>query len=463
MASLANSPDVAFRAEFPDGKVPRADALYWRGVVLWSGDGMEWRASEGAAIPRLPPRPAGDGVRQWITLEPHGAHWMFALDWPVGAPSGAILAPGQYLRSTQLIRKPRRYEVRSFARVSEKELRPNERHLLLAVPQSISPRVQGLAQSWATVNPDPRAIVSSALHFFGSQGFRYSLSPGQYRKNDLEAFLFERRLGFCEHYASSFATLMRLAGVPARVVLGYLGGEYNEFGRFFLVRQSDTHAWCEVWLPDSGWARVDPTSVVAPDRVNLGLDSFLDRRGSSEQTQNRTFAGNLARQPIFTELRLAWQTLNYAWDTRVLSFDADAQETFITDIDLGNVPPLQLIVGTLMSAVAAVALLGAAKRFRERARGDRVKALYERFCRIAARRGASRQPWEGPSHFARRAAALLPAESDRIRSVADSYVALRYSANASPALLEEFATKVAQFAATKRRRGSGSPRSRAIH
>src|SRR5205823_5219745 len=227
------SSEAAFRAEFPDGKIPPLSAMYWRGVVMWHGEGLEWEAPAGpAALPRIsqgPPR--GEAIRQWITIEPHDARWMFALDWPVTSPS-----------------------------------------------------------------------------------------PGEYGKNDLDEFLFHRRLGFCEHYAASFATLMRLAGIPARVVTGYLGGEYNEIGHFFLVRQADAHAWCEVWFPDSGWERVDPTAVVAPDRVNLGLNFFLERRAATGQLDNTqsTFARQLARWPIFGRARLGWQTLSYAWDTRVL-------------------------------------------------------------------------------------------------------------------------------------------------
>src|SRR5947208_13704256 len=226
---------------------------------------------------------------------------MFALDRPFEAPPGATLANGNYLWSVPPIRKVRRYQVSSSPEVTEKELQPHERQAALKLPASISPAMRELAQSWTAQNSNPRATVNNALQFCQTQGFRYSLSPGEYKKDDLDEFLFQRRVGFCEHYAASFATLMRLAGVPARVVAGYLGGEYNEFGRFFLVRQADTHAWCEVWLPESGWQRVDPTSVVAPERVNLGLEFFLARRGVSNRTGN-TFARNLAQQPIFTNL-----------------------------------------------------------------------------------------------------------------------------------------------------------------
>ena len=424
--------------------------MYWRGIVMRHGEGLEWWAADApASSPRSAQRlPAEEAIRQWITIEPHGAHWMFALDWPSEAPPGAALVLGNYLRSSEPIRKPRRYEVRSFPEIQEKELRLRERKALLEVPASISPAVWQLVQSWTAANADPGAVVSSALRFFRTQGFRYSLSPGEYKKNDLDEFLFRRRLGFCEHYAASFATLMRVAGIPARVVVGYLGGEYNEFGRFFLVRQADTHAWCEVWLPERGWVRVDPTSVVAPDRVNLGLNSFLERRAAWGQIENRQsgLVRNLARSQIFTDIRLAWQTLNYAWDTRVLSFDADAQESFFSAIGIGEHEPFSLIIGTLIIALSLIAIYTGWMRLRTRPGSDQVKRLYERFCHKAARLGAPRDPWEGPSDFSDRAARLLPNESERIQRISDAYITLRYSPQAAPSIFDQFAKEVNAFA-----------------
>jgi protein-glutamine gamma-glutamyltransferase len=251
VASLANSSDIAFRAEFPDTRTRPPGAMYWRGIVMWRCAGMEWRAPNAPpAISHSSTQPSvGKAIRQRITLAPHGAHWMFALDRPFEIPPRAVLARGNYLWSVQPIRKARRYEVISSSEIAEKELPPHERRLALELPASITPAVRELARSWIAENSNPRATVNSALQFFRTHGFRYSLSPGEYSRNDLDEFLFRRRVGFCEHYAASFATLMRLARIPARVVVGYLGGEYNDLGRFFLVRQADTHAWCEVWLP----------------------------------------------------------------------------------------------------------------------------------------------------------------------------------------------------------------------
>jgi transglutaminase-like putative cysteine protease len=449
VSSLANSSEVAFRAEFPDGKIPPLGAMYWRGVVMWHGEGLEWEAPKfPAAQPRTSQGPPhGQAIRQWITIEAHDARWMFALDWPVNSPSGATLAPGNYLWSNQPIHKPRRYEVVSYPEIPTNRLHSREREPLLQVPAATNPAVRALAQSWSAEKAEPRAIVNKALEFFRTQGFRYSLSPGEYRKNDLEEFLFHRRIGFCEHYAASFATLMRLAGIPARVVTGYLGGEYNEIGHFFLVRQADAHAWCEVWFPDSGWQRVDPTAVVAPDRVNLGFNSFLERRvaaGQLDSTQS-VLARRLARWPIFARARLGWQTLNYAWDTQVLSFDGDEQGSFFASIGIVGHGPIFFIVGTLAVAIALLALYAGWTHLRTRPRGDRVKIMYESFCRKAARLGAPRNPSEGPLDFSRRAKRLLPNDSERIHRIAKAYIVLRYAPAPDPSMFEQFAKEVNAF------------------
>ena len=469
VASLANSSDIAFRAAFPDRKTRPPGAMYWRGVVMWHCEGMEWGASRfpasipGSSKPGAPsPQRAGSGralpvqsrsgneIRQQITLAPHGAHWMFALDRPVEVPSGATLSRGNYLWSIQPIRKARRYEVVSSSEVTEKELPPYERRAALQLPASISPAPRELAQSWMAQNSNPRAVVNSALQFFRTHGFRYSLSPGEYKKNDLDEFLFHRRIGFCEHYAASFATLMRLAGIPSRVVAGYLGGEYNELGRFFLVRQSDTHAWCEVWFEDSGWTRVDPTTAVAPGRASLDLNSFLQRRiAAGEMEADRSaFVTGLTRLAIFNKLRLVWETLNYQWDTRVLGFDADLQDVLLTSLGFVNEGPFLLIAEILVVATALLVIYAGWMQLRARPRVDRAKALYERFCRKVARLGVQRSTWEGPADFSRRAAQLLPNESERIRQISNSYIALRYSPNSSALVLNRFAKEVDRFGAT---------------
>ena len=462
IAALANSSEIAFRAEFPGSSARPSGPMYWRGLVMWRCNGMEWRAPY-APRPKSSSSPlefAGSGglpvpsgnakeIQQRITLAPNGARWMFALDRPIEAVPDAMLARGDYLISVQPIRKARRYEVVS-SEFSRSEITAKERAEALEVPASISPAVRDLAHSWTVQNRDSRGVVSSALQFFRTQGFSYSLTPGEYE--DLEEFLFRRRLGFCEHYAASFATLMRLAGIPARVVVGYLGGEYNDLGHFFLVRQADTHAWCEVWLPEKGWTRVDPTAAVAPGRASLDLTSFLETRIASGQMEGRSNAliARLLRSGVFTNVRFIWQTLSYEWDTRLLAFDADVQDVLLTSMGIASRGTVFLIVEILLVAIALLAIYFAWMQLRTRSRVDRVKALYEYFCRKTARLGVRRDPCEGPLDFARRAALSLPNESNRIRQIADTYILLRYAPQPVPEMLNRFAKQVNAFGARTR-------------
>lgn len=462
IAALANSSEIAFRAEFPGSSTRPTGPMYWRGIVMWHCNGMEWRAPY-APRPKSPSTTqdiAGTGglpvqspntkeIQQRITLAPHGARWMFALDHPIKTPPAAMLARGDYLCSVLPIRKSRQYEVVS-SDSSGNEITAEERAEALEVPASISPAVRDLAHSWTVQNPEPRGVVNSALQFFRTQGFSYSLTPGEY--NDLEEFLFRRRVGFCEHYATSFATLMRLAGIPARVVVGYLGGEYNDLGHFFLVRQADTHAWCEVWLPEKGWTRVDPTAAVAPGRASLDFTSFLETRIASGQMGGRSNAliARLLRSGVFTNVRFIWQTLSYEWDTRLVAFDADVQDVLLTSMGIASRGTVFLVVQILLVALALLAIYFAWMQLRTRSRVDRVKALYEYFCRKTARLGVRRDPCEGPLDFARRAAQSLPNESNRIRQIADRYILLRYAPEHAPGMLDKFAKEVNAFGARTR-------------
>ena len=463
IAALANSSEIAFRAEFPGTNTRPPGPMYWRGVVMWRCNGMEWRAPYDPR-PKTPPSTpdvAGSGsvsvqspnareIQQRITLAPHGARWMFALDHPIKTARGAMLARGDYLWSFQPIRKSRQYEVVSSESTAH-DISAKERSDALEVPAAISPAVRDLAYSWTVRNHDARGVVTSALQFFRTQGFGYSLMPGEY--HNLDEFLFRGRVGFCEHYATSFATLMRLAGIPARVVVGYLGGEYNDLGHFFLVRQADAHAWCEIWLPENGWTRVDPTAAVAPGRASLDLTTYLETRSVSGQmgAGRNALIARLLRSGIVTNVRFTWQTLSYEWDTRLLAFDADVQDVFLASMGIGSRGPVFLIVEILLVAIALLAIYFAWMQLRTRSRVDRVKALYEYFCQKTDRLGVPRDPCEGPLDFAQRAAHSLPNESNRIQKIADTYILLRYTAQPVPGMLDRFAKEVNAFGGRARR------------
>ena len=457
VAAVAASDDLAFRVEFPDRNMPPRPSLYWRGAVLWQGDGLNWTVGAGLGRARASGRRTATPIRQRITIEPHAGRWLFALDRPLDAPPGATLAPGRYLSSVRPVSSIRRYDVLSAPEAGEDNLHPRERNASLHPPSTVSPAMRGLVDSWKTQTPEPREIAKRALEFFRTQGFVYSLSPGQYVGSEaLDDLLFRRKSGFCEHYAAAFATLMRLAGIPSRVVVGYLGGQFNQYGNYLLVRQSDAHAWCEIWLADTGWTRVDPTSVIAPERVNLG--SLREMQRTSVRNEANASAAPANRQlpssGVLGEVRLAWDTVSYAWDSQVLSFDLEGQRDFLASFGLDAIPPTAQLLWIALAAATLLVGYAVLISWRSRAHRDDVKSSYQRFCRATARLGAERSPTEGPADFARRAAALLPAYAPMIQRIANGYIAIRYSPEAGPDRARSFAAEVRAFVhrATARQR-----------
>ena len=448
VTSVASSDDLAFRVEFPDANMPARPNLYWRGAVLSDGDGLNWQVGAGIGRARSGEGVAAAQIRQRITMEPHAGRWLFALDRPIDAPPGATLVPGRYLNSVRPVTSIRRYEVSSAPDAGEDTLHPRERAATLQPVSTVSPAMQELVQSWTAQTQEPLAIVQAALRFFRNQGFVYSLSPGPYTSRDaLDDLVFRRKIGFCEHYAGAFAALMRVAGIPSRVVVGYLGGQFNQYGNYLLVRQSDAHAWCEVWLPENGWTRVDPTSVIAPDRLSLG--SLRDMGTTSVQSEansgSASTSNSLPSGGIFSDARLAWDTVSYAWDSRVLSFDLDGQREFLMQLGMGAIPGISLVVWIAAVAATVLAAYAALILWRARPQADAVQRIYDTFCRKAAQLGARRSKTEGPADFAQRAATLLPQEAARIERIARSYIALRYGATSDRSAGEVLATEVRAF------------------
>lgn len=430
VASMALSNDVAFRAEFPDGNVPRPAAMYWRGAVLTKDEGLTWYPGVGTGD--VMTRGSGNPIRQRIIIQPNGGQWLFALDWPVGNSHDSLLLSGNVLRANKSIYSPRRYEVISYPTNWKRTLSDRERAVCLQLPDKIPARANQLVQSWMAEGGDPHAMVTRALQFFRKENFRYSLSPGEYNANGFDEFLFRRKIGFCEHYAAAFGTLMRLAGIPSRVVVGYQGGQFNGLGGYLVVRQSDAHAWCEVWLPDVGWQRVDPTAAVAPGRVDLGFSSYMDMSSASSAGAagigDLRVSGAWGSQTLIRKMQMAWDTISYEWDVHVLNFDEESQQTFFFGLGFFDLRPLHMLGWLALVIGGLVCAQSLWSWWRNRIVPDALKSLYARFCRRVGKLGVTREPWEGPGRFSERAAQLLPAHAEPIRRIAALYASLRYSA-----------------------------------
>jgi transglutaminase-like putative cysteine protease len=437
-ASLALSDQIAFRADFPDGSMPAMSAMYWRGGVLWRGEGLTWVVGPRLNQERRLGQLGGAGIRQRISLLPHGARWLFALDRPASEVPKATYQPGGYLQSRRAITSQFRYEVVSRPDNRETTLPPDQRVEALRLPSIVSPRVRALVERWKKEHPEPRDLIETALYYFRREHFTYTLSPGTYQDvTALDAFLFERREGFCEHYAASFASLMRVAGIPSRVIIGYHGGEFNALGRYVIVRQADAHAWCEVWLKDVGWQRVDPTDMIAPERISAGLASYLQTRAAQtdpdapQRSLTATGWRELQRE-MQRHARLLWDSINYQWDLRVLNFDEETQRSFLFSLGLGSVSWPEILIWVGAAIALLLAILALWLRHSGRSGEDRISEAYARFCQKMERAGLRREAWEGPQHFGERAAARFAAQADVIRQITSLYIQLRYGV-ATPA------------------------------
>ena len=439
ISALSLSEHVAFRAAF-DGRIPAVANLYWRGPVLWHTDGRTWSAGGYGSGVLVPVYPRGEAYSYTITLEPHNKRWLFALEMPTQTPIISRTTRDLRLLARRPIRQRIRYQVTSHIDYRITDTSPTELESALQLPKGFHPRAVALAQRWRDESSNPRVLVNRALSYFREREFFYTLTPPLPGNDPVDGFLFDTLTGFCEHYASAFVTLMRAAGVPARVVTGYQGGEFNPLGDYLIVRQRDAHAWAEVWFGGSGWVRVDPAAAVAPARVELGIDDVLSSVGG-------VFGLNLERNSsllkIWRGMRNTVDAVNNGWNQWILGYGPQRQRQLVSLMGLRNPQwkQLALLLITSVSIILGALLLRLLAATPPPA--DRVRGLYDRFCAKMAKRGLRRQPHEGPLDFAQRARLHSRQMATSIDEITRLYVRLRYSRN--PGELKDFADAIRHF------------------
>lgn len=438
ISQLSRSDSVAFRAEF-EGKLPDLSRLYWRGPVLWHYDGKTWTAG---SMPRELPRQALENttaeIRYSITLEPHQHRWLFMLDMPSATPPDSRLTHDYQVISRQPVSTRMRYRASSFLTYKmDAELSLPARKLALQLPPRGNPKARELGLSLASTQPTDTSIVEAALKRFREQPFRYTLNPPLLGADGVDEFLFTTRSGFCEHYSGSFVFLMRAAGVPARVVTGYQGGEFNPNGHYLLVRQADAHAWAEVWLQGRGWVRIDPTAAVAPQRIESGVASALPA-GEPLPTLMRTDMYWLR------QLYLRWDMINNNWNQWVLGYDQKRQIELLSRLAGSEITWQDMVLG-LTGSVGFVVLAVTIAMLRRRRILDPLQSSFLHFSRKLAKAGVVIEPHEGPIDFGRRASIALPAQAANITAITTQYGALRYGTAPEKQQVEAFKEQVRKF------------------
>lgn len=438
ISRLVQSDQVAFRAEFR-GAPPPAAQRYWRGPVLELFDGRSWRPHRGAAA-----QPAveatGASIAYSLTLEPHGKTWIFALDVadPLNLPPHTGLAPTLQLLADQPITQRRRFDLVALPRHRlDANADPETLTRALQLPPAGNPRARALAERLRRAARSDQDVVEAVLRLFREEDFHYTLTPPLLGADGVDEFLFGTRRGFCEHYAGAFTFLMRAAGVPARVVTGYQGGEFNSLGGYYIVRQSDAHAWSEVWLRGRGWVRVDPTAAVSAARIEQGITAALPAEASLPYLMRTQWTW-------LKTLRLNWDALNNRWNQWVIGFDQERQVGLFARMGLGIVSWRELGL-MLLGALALTLGLLAALTLRQRTPADPIQAAWLKLGRKLARVGLPRAPQEGPLAYAERVGRARPDLAAPVRVLAHRYAALRYGRAASPQAGKDFRRAVAAF------------------
>ncbi len=443
ISQLILSDAVAFRVEF-EGTIPKPNQLYWRGPVFWHFNGKNWLPGKKTPRNFFKSERLEKRVQYTVTLEPHNNHWLFVLDMPAMLPPESTGSNDYQVLSRTPVRSRMRYKMASY--LSHKVgLDADEKELSRALqlpPDTNSggnKRARALAESWRQEINSDEAIVRKALSMFRNQKFYYTLLSPLLGDNQVDEFLFDTLQGFCEHYSSSFVFLMRSAGIPARVVTGYLGGKINSVGNYMIVRQSDAHAWAEVWLKDRGWVRADPTASVSPERINSGIAAAVPYSDQLSMMARTEFEW-------LRTMRMSMDAMANNWNQWVLGYNPKRQVGFLSHIGMKTPSwksmAIALITGTgiLMLILAATMLLQL--RYHTY---DPVQAAYLKFCDKLAKKGIPRKPYEGARDYAERLAELRPDSSQTTNAISELYIALRYGTLEKKEAVQELQRRVAEF------------------
>ncbi len=418
---LAQSDGIAFRVHYLDATPPSRER-YYRGPVLHDFDGHTWRRTHSDRTPAPPLVPAGVAYRYTLSLEPHAHNWLFALDWPTrwDSPDGKLTSDYTLIQPAPVSR-PADISAVSYSQVRATEtLDSAMRRRDTRLPPGRNPRTILLAQQLRSTHLDDMDFARAVLELFRRQPFFYTLRPPPLAEGSVDEFLFESRRGFCGHYASAFATLMRAAGIPARVVTGYQGGTFNRYADYWILRQSDAHAWDEIWIEGRGWVRIDPTAAIAPERVEGGLNDAL--------AADEPLAGRWQRHSPWTaDLRLRFDALGQQWRRAILQFNQKSQDNLLVMLHVPEPDGRKLVMVLAIGLTLALSWLTwqVRREMRPPVKDPLVRA-YGRLCRKMAHIGIPRQLHEGAEAYAERAAARRPDIAAALSLLCRHYTELRY-------------------------------------
>jgi hypothetical protein len=452
IAKLSQDDSEAMYVQFDKGSVPTTDTMYMRGLVLWDYANGTWTPGEMASSwSRKTVRtvPASDEIRQKITIKAHNQRWLFALDVPISIPvddSEPLTPPWATMLNGDVVQlvngklnHQARYTVISAPERPDEEILDVERKAGTYLP-AIDPGVVHLANDLhqGVAAGEEQAYIANVLKYFHRGGFTYSAAPGEQGPHWLSAFLLRDKIGFCEHFASAFAVLMRIEHIPARLVVGYLGADYNPYSNEYVVSQSNAHAWDEVWLPSARggnwghWMRVDPTALIPTSELGLAAsrtaddtDAFSRQIAEHKSTYWEAYLPAWAQNAL-KEMQLRREQVEASWDDLVFSYDPETQTRLAQALGFGDRAPFELLMLCLVTG--GICFIAFQKWMARRPHASPVENLYAAFCRNMAHRGIPRSPWEGPLAYTGRVAEAFPDDRRAIHRVGSIVAHERYAA-----------------------------------
>ena len=438
IARLSRSSALAFRASF-DGTLPAPTERYWRALVHEEFDGKTWRVhpvqqqwQQRQANPFTASTPlknrinwTGPATTYRIIAEPTQQHWLYSLDFSRPDSAEVLLTPGMTLYAAKPLQQKQLFPLTYFPQTAAQTVLTNQqRQINLQLPASLNPQTHLLATELRLQHRDDRDFAQAAMHYFAGHGFSYTLEPPLLQGNDqIDDFLFGSRRGFCAHFASSFTFLLRAAGIPARMVTGYLGGEYHAQGNYLSLYQFDAHAWTEVWL-DNRWQRFDPTLMVAPERASRSIDEILP--AGETRLRDPFSLASYRHLLLIAELHAFLADIDYRWTSWVLNYNNQSQEKLLQALFGSRLwGRVFAMIGGMIMVIGLA--LGINRLARNRLKTDPLLQAYLQACRRLEKQGINREPGETPSALLQRLQQAGHPAGDIMRQITETYLAARYA------------------------------------
>jgi transglutaminase-like putative cysteine protease len=439
ISQLGRSGDLAFRVQFENSAAPDHARMYWRGLVLDDFDNATWRRSRSrrnytlqSAFSDLRWRwseavtPQSEPVRYNVIMEATQQPWIYGLHMSATPGRRMFQNPNFEIFNESRINQQLSYDLDYYGEfLADPQLSDRSRRQNLTLPETGNSRSREFAQQLRAATGGERAFIQSVLNYYSANEFFYRLDPAPLGSDRIDEFLFQTLEGFCEHYASSFTYLMRAAGIPARVVVGYQGAEYNRYEDYWMVYQYNAHAWSEVWLEGAGWVRIDPTAAVAPERIELGVEAAL---GNDPSFRRESFfsTSRLGSLNWFNSLRLRLDALEYEWNRRVVNYDEGAQVELLTEL-FGEINERGVLVLLTVLAAGVIVAVGFTVIQMDRPPPrSKLNKLFEQFDRELSKAGLSRRPGEGPYAYRNRVLEARPDLAEPVSEFTRYYVHYAY-------------------------------------